>query len=1231
MQKEHRRLLDRLGDAGYGVQGNAIEDVTCLPGTRLDILERIDNWVRYPSAMKRTLWVCGMAGRGKSTIASTVAHAWRFRASCAVFHFRRGQDALNNRLVCALARQLGSSLVPEVRNAVLQSVRENEDIANQRLNEQFKILLVASLRKLEGHSYPILIIVDALDECDNAKDVVDFVTLIHQHSSSFPSQVRFLLTSRPETALHRARESNGWSAVDLDSAPEVSEDLALFIHRACTKIRDGYRLPEGWPSAEDLARLVDMSQGLFQWARTAITYISDGSPVNRLRGLLQRQAMSSGLDDLYHQILSKAMDNARKEPQKQELLRSVLGTLVVAPHPVSLEVVATLYRDSEIFEGMEQEDIIQFLREDVLMDLYSLLHIPTSAAEPMRFMHTSIRDLLVSEERCQDQAYHIDTIQYHQQLANLSLSVMLRFLKENICKLSDLSEGISEIQDIAELRVPRVLRYCCQAWSIHLTEGVRWSGLDKDVARRRLAAFELFSKERILGWIEVMSVIGATSEAIRMAKHVHRWLLVKIFEVLLLVNLWNDVHRFITAFLEPISFGPLHIYASALPHCPSKTELWRLYSSSARVRLLGSRRISTWPQVGETLSTYIRPASAVCISPDGRLLASALSDHTIQLWETQTGREFGEPLTGHSAIVSCVCFSPDGRLLASGGSWDMTIQLWDTQTGRQLGKLLTGNYYAESICISPGGRLIASKSNNAVIRLWDTQTRRQLGEPLTGHSNYVWSVCFSPNGRVLASGSKDSTIRLWDTETGRQLGEPLTGHSGRVDSVCFSPDGKVLASTSQDKTIRLWDTHTGRQLGEPLTSQASFVKSLCFSPDGRLLLSASLGNAIGLWDTRTGRLLGEPLTSYSIQMSSACASPNDKVLAFGPDDNSIRLWDTQTGRQLGEPLTGHSHRVRSVCFSPNGRVLASGSQDNTIRLWDTQTGMQLGEPLTGHSGSVRSVSFSRDGRVLASTSWDETARLWDPQTGRQLGEPLTNNCNFGAFSPDPRLLATTFKDNTIRLWDTQTRTQLGQPLTGHSDSIWPVRFSPDGRVLASGSRDRTIRLWDTQTGKQLGKPLTSFGPALENFCFSPDGRRLASKHWGGTIRLWDTQTGKQLGEPLTSHNRCFVSIDFSLDGMFLVGRDLTGYCNIWDIRTLKKCHPSPRIPGQIAMGFQNNWITHSSYRLLWLPQEYSSYLNSSIRLHEKTLVFGEEGHTYIFDLSRLSRSLDGILYFEVSS
>lgn len=524
--EQQRRLMELLGDGKYGAQGNTIEDVICFPGTRVEILKRIDHWIRDTSTLDRVLWIRGMAGRGKSTIVSTVAHNWRYRASCATFHFRRGQSTLNTSIIYALTRQLASSLVPDVRKAVLKSVQENEDIGHQRLDEQFKTLLVASLANLNNQTHPILIAVDALDECDNIRDAVAFVKLIDQHSPSLPTNVKFLLTCRPEASLLRILEPRKWHIEDLDSSSDVSDDIARFIRQTCTQIRDDHDLPEHWPSSKDVVRLVQMSEGLFQWARTVTMYLSNGSPVDRLRGLLQRPSMWSGLDDLYHQILLRAFGTVELDAMRQDLLCSMLGTLVVAPYPISLEIIAALYGDNEVFNGMDQADIIRFLRKDILADLNSLLLIPASPAGCVRLMHTSISDLLVSKQRCEYRPYYIDTVWQHQQLANSCLSIMLRQLKENICNLSDLSKASSEVRDVAEREVSMTVRYCCRAWSVHLTEGVKWTKSSMDVSALEIVNFNLFSREKVMCWLEVMSLVGATTEAIIMAKRAHQWLLV---------------------------------------------------------------------------------------------------------------------------------------------------------------------------------------------------------------------------------------------------------------------------------------------------------------------------------------------------------------------------------------------------------------------------------------------------------------------------------------------------------------------------------------------------------------------------------------------------------------------------------------------------------------------------------------------------------------------------------
>jgi hypothetical protein len=77
----------------------------------------------------------------------------------------------------------------------------------------------------------------------------------------------------------------------------------------------------------------------------------------------------------------------------------------------------------------------------------------------------------------------------------------------------------------------------------------------------------------------------------------------------------------------------------------------------------------------EVFSLYVRPATNLTFSPDGKVICQARSDQKIALWETATGREL-ERLDGKQGEVTSLAFSSNGRQLASGGS-DTTTLLWD--------------------------------------------------------------------------------------------------------------------------------------------------------------------------------------------------------------------------------------------------------------------------------------------------------------------------------------------------------------------------------------------------------------------------------------------------------------------------------------------------------------------------------------------------------------------------
>jgi len=73
---------------------------------------------------------------------------------------------------------------------------------------------------------------------------------------------------------------------------------------------------------------------------------------------------------------------------------------------------------------------------------------------------------------------------------------------------------------------------------------------------------------------------------------------------------------------------------------------------------------------------------AVAWSPDGKELASAGLDTTVQLWNATTGKARLTYL-GHVGIVTALAWSPDGKHLASVG-FDKTVQVWEAATGRPL-------------------------------------------------------------------------------------------------------------------------------------------------------------------------------------------------------------------------------------------------------------------------------------------------------------------------------------------------------------------------------------------------------------------------------------------------------------------------------------------------------------------------------------------------------------------
>ena len=235
--------------------------------------------------------------------------------------------------------------------------------------------------------------------------------------------------------------------------------------------------------------------------------------------------------------------------------------------------------------------------------------------------------------------------------------------------------------------------------------------------------------------------------------------------------------------------------------------------------------------------------SRVAFSPDERHAAYVCYD-MIRLCDLKMGDEL-MTFREHSGRIDPLAFCPDGRRLVSGGADDHTIRVWNVETGEEIRQMKHG-HGVMSIAVFPDGRRALTGSWDRTIGVWDLETRQQLRRIVGVAEEFGANVAISPDGRRALFGTHyDHAVRLWDLETGEPL-ERLEGHSSWVNSVAFASDGRRALSSSGDKTVCVWALPPGRPPGAepPLMEVAHFLGHdrpieavVAVSPVGRRLLS----------------------------------------------------------------------------------------------------------------------------------------------------------------------------------------------------------------------------------------------------------------------------------------------------------------------------------------------------------------------------------------------------------
>ena len=489
-------------------------DARCLSNTRVDLRLQITEWAEDTRG-KCIFWLNGMAGTGKSTISRTVAQSFADKGQLGgSFFFKRGEGDRGNaaKFFTTIAAQL-ITRVPSLSPFVRDAIDSDPAISAKALKEQFEKLIFQPLSRIQcvsPQALRLVIVVDALDECEREEDIKTILLLLSQFRDMTSMCLRIFVTSRPELPIRlgfKNMERGTYQDLVLHeiSQATIKHDISTFLHYELTKIQVDRSLTIDWPGQENIKVLVEMAVPLFIFAATVCRFVGDPrwDPKKRLATILEYQTASqvSKLDRTYLPILDQLLvgqDEVEKEKLAREF-REVVGAIVILANPLSIISLASLLRISE-------DDII--CRLDLL---HSVLSIPTNQAHPVRLLHLSFRDFLLDPLKREKSPFWVDERKTHEIIASKCIQLMAtsKYLKKNICNLQRPGALRSEIDSqVIDVYLPAEVQYACRYWVYHLEQSKR--GIyDEDQVH-------VFLQAHLLHWLEAMSLLRNTSESITM-------------------------------------------------------------------------------------------------------------------------------------------------------------------------------------------------------------------------------------------------------------------------------------------------------------------------------------------------------------------------------------------------------------------------------------------------------------------------------------------------------------------------------------------------------------------------------------------------------------------------------------------------------------------------------------------------------------------------------------------
>lgn len=798
----------------------------CFDGTRIAVLDELSAWIKADHG-DSVFWLSGMSGTGKSAVARTLCERSGATGLYVVsFFVSRDFSARRTpvRILQTIAYLLARYLRP-FRRQLIADLRELPRAGKTRpLGEQVDIFLRAPLARCAVVTpRPIILVIDALDECsqrggDDGASILGGLLSVIRNS---PLPIRLVFTSRNQPSIAAALSNDaGTRTLCLDdiAAATVQQDIRAYL---------GHHLAVLQPA--EIEALSVKANCLFLYAATVVRFVHAFIHNDVLHAVAEITAPISEpvtehtlLDNLYSRIILNS--TARCENPSNVFVHSVIRALGLLREPVSAMTLARLI-------GSPEEHV-----DAVVQSLSAVLAVDSAGV--IRFFNTSFSDFLLDPARSSLIPFGADSNEVNSHLLLGCLRLMNAELRSDVCGIGAPCRTNAEVMDL-EGRVGRHvspgLAYASKYWASHMESSTVLSPVQSYIC----SELDVFCRQNLLYWIEVLSLMGCPDQAYSVLVQAESWcsnapasdadrelagaaaslararsLAATISNALLAVG--DNI-------LQQSTAGILYIDSSPDDQTSvhAQTFVLRIPRQPALRFPFVSRPAIATERIAETPVSNYRWTRNVATSTDGGLVAG-VAGHAIQVFDGSSRTILASlpiPVDWSSHVE--VHFSSDGRSIvaggvvsaAAGGGESLALAMWKrTQIPdewQSLGVFAVRDMHSEHFALSADGTFVAFSFWRGVrvcrVHALETPTAEYAWPAEPGHA----SLAFSPDGTLLAAIAENGWIYVWDLRSsphGFVMPASANYHSSRVH---WPPIRHWLEFSENGKRLHCRDNHGG--------------------------------------------------------------------------------------------------------------------------------------------------------------------------------------------------------------------------------------------------------------------------------------------------------------------------------------------------------------------------------------------------------------------------------------